>query len=456
MPLARIGNALLLAASGALATACQCCKRYFCKVARINACGYPVYECGQTDATSPSGEPRYESANCDDQCPEADLCCLEEPCGPCQVCVNAQCVPCPVGFTCVNGSCVPLPPQGSWYCCFEEGGSDTYCQEGPCPEGRLASGPHANSLECDQDCQPHKCVQYDCGGADCEASGSGEYATREACLESCEGIDFSTSPCVVTRLGGDGECPCEYSGGTGTHNFFFSIDPAARRRTGNSVCVSYVSRGSHPINVSLWAPTLGPDCEVVNPRASQGVSGWRGCGQQDCPNDRPPGEIAGGPSGRILWLAKQQGITEFEVQVIAPCDGSDWEITVLCGDCVEYAQDSCCGPCQQVQFAQNNIPNGNCQAVPYGEQTITVPDDCALPVCVRVTGGVDDELLIDGEVIQPGQFPFGACNGAHAVDYSFLLENRSFTVAAGDNHGGGTSYDLEFCFQDPSTCNPLP
>lgn len=438
MPLVRIGNALLRTASGALATACQCCTRYFCKVARINACGYPVYECGQADATTPAAEVRYEDSNCNGQCPQASLCCLEEPCGPCQVCVDAQCVPCPDGFTCADGSCVP---QDGWYCCFDEGRTATYCQEGPCPEGRLASGPHANELECAQDCQPHKCVQYECGGADCEASASGEYATREYCLEHCDGIDLSNSPCVVTRIGGDGQCPCEYSGGTGTHNFFFSIDPAARRRVGNSVCVSYVSRGSHPINVSLWAPTLGPDCEVVNPRNSQGVSGWRGCSEHDCPDDRPPGEIEGGPSGRILWLAKQQGITEFEVQVIAPCPDAAWELVVLCGDCHEFAESPKCRACVPYTAGPEfeDTPVG---LVPASVQTIRVPDDLVLPVAVTFSAGCDDGLAIDGVRVS---------NFAQVPD-PFTVTTRTFEAGVW-NDGGPWGCSGEFCFEE---VNPLP
>lgn len=440
MGLASIGNALIRTASGALAAACRCCTpKYVCEVIRTSLCGFPVYEC--REAASSAGGPTYNSPSCDGQCPETPLCCLEEPCGPCQVCVDGQCVPCPEGFTCVNGSCVPLPPQDSWYCCFSEDNSETYCQEGPCPEGRLASGPHANSLECDQDCQPHKCVQYDCGGADCEASATGEHPTREHCLEQCEGVDPSTTPCVVTRIGGDGECPCEYSGGPGTHSFFFSIDAAARRRVGNSVCVSYVTRGGHPINVSIWAPTLGPDCEVVNPRNSQGVSGWRGCGQQDCPNARPPGEIVGGPSGRILWLAKQQGVTEFEVQVIAPCPDTEWEIVVLCGDCHEFAEEPECPPCGDQQLA--------------GGQGVTTRSFTMPPVAGTVTFFYNAFAVPDQFIVRMGGwvvFDSGIFSGADSFGFFKPADVTLVTVQVIGPVDTAWSYVLS-C---PATENPFP
>lgn len=84
----------------------------------------------------------------------------------------------------------------------------------------------------------------------------------------------------------------------------------------------------------------------------------------------------------------------------------------------------------------------------YGHDTVSRPP-CAPqsgPVLVTVKGSVNDDLLIDGVVTQPNQFPFGPCNGAHNVDYAFLLTAASFAISVRDNHGSGTSYDLTFCF----------
>lgn len=119
----------------------------------------------------------------------------------------------------------------------------------------------------------------------------------------------------------------------------------------------------------------------------------------------------------------------------------------------------CCEPCcVNLQFSNFFIPGdiGDCNAVPYGLQTVTLPQ-CAPkpPLNVTITGSVDDELLINGEIIEPGQYPFRdtGCNGAHSLNYTFTLSSNSFTVAAGDNHGTSVRYNLTICF---SYRNPLP
>lgn len=111
----------------------------------------------------------------------------------------------------------------------------------------------------------------------------------------------------------------------------------------------------------------------------------------------------------------------------------------------------CCEECCiKENFSIEGIPGqvGDCQAVAYGEKTINRPP-CAGEgvVLVEITGGVDDELLVDGIITQPNQFPFNGCNGAHEVNYAFILNNNSFTIAAGDNHGGSARYSLRICFK---------
>lgn len=103
---------------------------------------------------------------------------------------------------------------------------------------------------------------------------------------------------------------------------------------------------------------------------------------------------------------------------------------------------------------------GHCQQIvlPGSVMTIPIPLGCNY-VTIKgggstgVPGGVDDELLIDGVIIQPGMFPFGACNGAHAVDWSFA-KTGSFTLACADNHGGQSGYTLRICFSSLSAASP--
>lgn len=124
----------------------------------------------------------------------------------------------------------------------------------------------------------------------------------------------------------------------------------------------------------------------------------------------------------------------------------------------------CCGECCiDESFFISGISKapGPCPATVYGEKTITRPA-CSGTGPVRVTfyGSVDDELIINGEITEPEKYPFTpGCNGAHLIGgppppgsdkpsagYSIVLDTTTFTIAAGDNHGGNTSYNLKICF----------
>lgn len=82
------------------------------------------------------------------------------------------------------------------------------------------------------------------------------------------------------------------------------------------------------------------------------------------------------------------------------------------------------------------------------EQTITIPNAISLPVVVVLTGGVNDDLVVNGAVIQEGKFPFGGspCNGAHDVNYCFVSNSRTFTLATKDNYGAGMGADITIRF----------
>jgi hypothetical protein len=127
-------------------------------------------------------------------------------------------------------------------------------------------------------------------------------------------------------------------------------------------------------------------------------------------------------------------------------------------------ENCCCGECCiNENFFIEGIVGPFCQAVPYGQKTITRPA-CAGsgPILVTVYGGVDDELLINGVVTEPGLYldcRLGPCNCAHLIGgpapidseylsggYSFTLNDPSFTIAAGDNYSGNTGYNLTICF----------
>jgi hypothetical protein len=102
--------------------------------------------------------------------------------------------------------------------------------------------------------------------------------------------------------------------------------------------------------------------------------------------------------------------------------------------------------CIEESFFISGISSGGCQQVPYGTKTITVPSGIELPTQVTISGNADDDFLVNGVAV-PKDTPFGACNGAGPFpDYTFTLNEPTFTIAAGDNHGGNTSYEVVICF----------
>jgi len=84
-----------------------------------------------------------------------------------------------------------------------------------------------------------------------------------------------------------------------------------------------------------------------------------------------------------------------------------------------------------------------------GQQTITIPSEVRLPTVVVLTGPVNDDLVVNGKVIQEGKFPvqyFGICNGAHEVKYCFKTDSRTFTLATKDNYGFGMNAKIRIRF----------
>lgn len=117
----------------------------------------------------------------------------------------------------------------------------------------------------------------------------------------------------------------------------------------------------------------------------------------------------------------------------------------------------CCGDCQTHVLPPYVVANNGCGGggVLHGEKTITIPDKYALPCEVNITGFVDDDLAINGVVVQDKEFirgdaPF--CNPAHNVCYAFTSNSRTFTIAAIDNYGLRTSYNLTICFNQSGAC----
>lgn len=86
---------------------------------------------------------------------------------------------------------------------------------------------------------------------------------------------------------------------------------------------------------------------------------------------------------------------------------------------------------------------------------------CACTATLNVSGGVDDDVLINFSVYQPGQFPFNGgdpCgrgvpyNGSHNFSYSTTLApGQTIDIRGRDNIAGGS-----ITFSWTLQCNPLP
>jgi hypothetical protein len=77
----------------------------------------------------------------------------------------------------------------------------------------------------------------------------------------------------------------------------------------------------------------------------------------------------------------------------------------------------------------------------YGLQTVKVSSIFTLPVRVTITGWVDDDLVING--IRIGNDPKPP---AHQVNYSFILNEKSFEIECMDFWGMHSGYTLTICF----------
>lgn len=120
----------------------------------------------------------------------------------------------------------------------------------------------------------------------------------------------------------------------------------------------------------------------------------------------------------------------------------------------------CQDVCVQASFFTQDTTTGRppyegnqCEA-PYilGTSTINVPPGLTLPLYVTMTGSADDLLVIDGQIVNAGQYQLGTSPcWVGAGNYSFVLNSSSFTIAAADTAGGNAGYTYDICF---SKCPP--
>ena len=81
-------------------------------------------------------------------------------------------------------------------------------------------------------------------------------------------------------------------------------------------------------------------------------------------------------------------------------------------------------------------------------QTVTIPSVFNLPVQVTITGGVDDDLVIDGARVT-------FRNGAGELSYTFVANSRTFTVGAYNAICCGTGYNYTITFTGNKTSSGI-
>ena len=114
---------------------------------------------------------------------------------------------------------------------------------------------------------------------------------------------------------------------------------------------------------------------------------------------------------------------------------------------------SCDVKCVSISTPGNpcGFPAGNCTPIERFTQTVNVPSGVTLPTLVTMTGSADDVLMINGQVVEAGQTI--GMNGClvGAGNYSFVLNQSSFTVGAGDTVGFCSGYSYDICFSSPGS-----
>lgn len=328
---------------------------------------------------------------------------------------NSKCVP--QGFNTTGNDeavCASVCQTVAWRCDQWSGPTQVYGAPGTPP----GVGEYPDEASCKAAClQRYECYTWDCYPS--------IFSTDASLPESCEAMD------CVPRYVCNGNSGCQ-SSGYGKTGFTscseFECDPrySCDQNTG---CV-----------VSGYGPeTTGTkSCDDTVCVPSYNCNNSSGCvAVYD-----GSGEFGGITGAEALDACEQSCLERFECKSTG-CTSTGYGTT---GQTNDECFSACDVKCISESFFVSGIPSGNCQQVPYGTKTITVPSGIVLPVQVTISGDADDDFLVDGVAV-PKNTPYGACNGAGPFpDYTFTLNQSTFTIAAADNHGGNTAYIVTICF----------
>lgn len=166
--------------------------------------------------------------------------------------------------------------------------------------------------------------------------------------------------------------------------------------------------------------------------------------------------------------------------LLEPCECDKAPIFEFTAD--NFNDCNCCYDCSISQSINDFLPftpyNPNCLAPPILQHKMIIPDSYSLPVLININGGVNDDLLIDGQSItnelnlDPGPYPdtVGAgCVGAHTIGskdgpfrdlvnggITFPINKREFILACRDSIGAGAGISINITINPfaEESCNP--
>jgi len=140
----------------------------------------------------------------------------------------------------------------------------------------------------------------------------------------------------------------------------------------------------------------------------------------------------------------------------------------------------CCrSPCEACvdiykSFSIQVNADNKCHPTAGPECTITIPSEYSLPVTVRLSGIVDDDLKFNGSIVEPGRYIYADnCNGGHYIGTANggpgyvdeTADDQSFTLKLVDNFGMVSWMSLKVCIDPeneqgvcipPTTDCPIP
>lgn len=133
------------------------------------------------------------------------------------------------------------------------------------------------------------------------------------------------------------------------------------------------------------------------------------------------------------------------------------------GGLVSTGQKCCCGECDTCIDISKVVAvavKSGCDPTDAQACTITIPDEYSLPVTVRISGGVDDDVKFNGTIIEPAEYIYqDDCNGAHQIGTADSgpgyvdreVNARTFTLTLVDNFGVVSVMDLKVCVDPENT-----